>query len=625
MFVERLLFEGVSFELNKGDRLGFLGSNGTGKTTLLRILAGSEKPDEGAIFIDRDAKIGTMEQTLSTEGNATLYDAALEAHGELLSVEAELDRVNARLLEDCGDQKLIRRQNALVEQYQSMGGATYRARTRSTLLGIGFTESELKKPVSALSGGQRNKAQLAKLLLSGANLLLLDEPTNHLDLNSIRWLEEFLSAYSGAFIVVSHDRYFLDRVTNRTMELKNQHITMTDGNYSRYVELTSSAEETVLRNYLNTKKEIRRIEGIIEQQRRWNQARNFITIKSKQKQIDRLKTELVEPEKQESAIRFKFGAKSVSGNDVIICDSISKAYDNKLVFKDANLLIKRGERAFLLGPNGCGKTTLLRIITGREAADSGRAAVGANVSVGYYDQIMSGLNLNNTALEEIHDAYPRMNISEVRGALAAFLFRADAVNTKLSVASGGEKARIQLLKLMLQGANTLLLDEPTNHLDIRSREALEDALMQYDGTMLIVTHDRYLINKLSDRILSLDKDGITEYLGGYDDYASAQEEERAPEKQTSGQKQNEYLLSKEKRGAINRLKGELTRLEGMIDLLETELLQIGLRMQETETAADYLLITELSNKAAELKKEVESHIMQWEQKQDELNSLERQA
>ncbi len=621
-YSSRLLFDGVSFEIAPRDRVGLVGVNGCGKTTLFRILTGEEAPDSGTIMKHREARLGFMRQNVENT-SATLYQSAMEAFDELIRMEGELEAIASRISSGDGDiSTLIARQQSLNERYQREGGLTFRSRVRSTLMGLGFTEAELDKPLSDMSGGQRNKAQLAKMLLSGAELLLLDEPTNHLDIQSVTWLEDFLRGYPNAFIVISHDRYFLDRVTNRTLEIKNGKLFSSNGGYSRHIELMSSNNEILRRHYLNQKKEIRRLEGVVEQQRRWGQAHNFITAAAKQKQIDRLKAELVEPEQDTASIHFRFTANETGGNDVLMVESVAKAYD-KPVFSGASMHIRKGERVFLLGPNGCGKTTLMKIIMGREAADHGTVRLGAKVQPGYYEQTMTSLDPDSTALEEIHDTYPKMDLTDVRTALAAFLIRGDDVFKQIGSLSGGEKARVQLLKLMLSGANLLLLDEPTNHLDISSREALENALDEYDGTMLIVTHDRYLVNRLADRVLYMDNDGLTEYIGGYDDYLEASERRVKEEVQAAPQpeKQNSYKAQKERQSLINRASGQVRRAEERINEAEARLEELHTQLASPEIAADYVQSARLAAEAEAQQQAIDELYAQWEQAQQALDQL----
>lgn len=631
-FVERLLFEDISFEINEKDKVGLVGVNGCGKTTLFRILLGQEQPDEGTIYKNRGARVVSMAQSIENT-DTSVYEATLAVFAPLMELETAMEEVNAAL-EHAPEKELdalVRRQHSLRERYEDGGGLTFRSRTRAALLGLGFTEAELQKPLSNMSGGERNKAQLARVLLSGARtLLLLDEPTNHLDIDAIAWLEEYLRGYTGAFIVISHDRYFLDAVTNRTMEIKNTRFFLSEGNYTRHMELMADEQEMLRRKYLNTQKEIRRIESIVEQQRRWGQERNFITAASKQKQADRLRATLVAPERETEGIRFRFHADEVGGNDVLIAEGLSKAYEAP-VFRDVTLHVRRGERVFLLGPNGCGKTTLLRVLMRRERPDAGAFYFGAKVRPGYYEQHMTGLDDALSALEEVREAYPRMDDTAIRTALAAFLFRGDDVHKELGLLSGGERARVQLLKLMLSGANLLLLDEPTNHLDIASREALERALEEYDGTLLIVTHDRYLVDRLADRVLYLTGEGVEEYIGGYTEFL-AERARRAMlheahaqqpfQEEAAAPKQNDYRAKKERQSALNRAAGEVRRAEERVAAAEEELAALEAELALPDVASDYKKASELARTADEKRQALEGLYRKWEEAQAHLEELE---
>ena len=624
-FATRLLFEDVSFEVNPRDRVGLIGVNGSGKTTLFRILAGLEPHDSGSVMLGRDTRIGVMEQSVANI-SLTLYQSTLEAFNGLIRMEIELENINHALsrpgLAEDEAMALASRQQALYSRYEAQDGLTYKSRTRSMLLGLGFSEGELEQPLETMSGGQRNKAQLARLLLSDVNLLLLDEPTNHFDLDSIAFLESFLSSYSGAFIVISHDRYFLDRVTNRTLELANERLHATGGNYTRHMELKSDEQELVRRRYMSAQKEIRRISGIVEQQRRWGQAHNFVTATAKLKQIERIRADLVEPEREAENIRFRFKAKQGGGNDVLVCENLSKAYAQPL-FSELSLHVRKGERVFLLGPNGCGKTTLLKLIMGLEPADAGEIHIGTKVFPGYYEQHMASLEENTTALEAVWAHFPKLNTTQIRTAMAAFLFKGDDIEKNVQMLSGGERARIQLLKLMLAGENLLLLDEPTNHLDIPSREALESALESYDGTMLIVTHDRYLVNRLADRIVLMQKDGLKEFLGGYDDYLAAvslQKEEQSG-KPTAAQS-NDYALKKQRQNALNLARGEARRTEERLSAAELELTALQQALGEPAIASDYPALAELSAQAEQKQQEIDQLYAAWETAMNQLSMLE---
>ena len=624
-FVTRVLFEGLSFEVEANDHVGFIGVNGTGKTTLFSIIEGREPYDEGMVALGKGVTIGSMAQTAG-ESADSLYDYVLSVFSELIKTESELDRVNDALLNSGADDKLIEKQHRLREAFEDGGGLTYRARTRSTLLGLGFEEAELNKPFAVFSGGQRNKAQLARVLLSGANLLLLDEPTNHLDIESIQWLEDYLSSYRGAFIVISHDRYFLDRVTNKTMELKNQRLYVSKGNYSRHMELRSTARELEMRKYLRTVKEINRIEGMVEQQRRWGQQHNFITAAHKQKAADRLKETLVEPERDPASIHFRLPARDGGGNDVVIAKGLAKSFGDKKVFSGLDLLVKKGEKVFVLGDNGCGKTTLLNIIAGRMRPSAGVCTLGAHIEAAYYEQTMTGLDPENTVLEEVWDKYyntiPRRDIMNMLG---AFLFRGEEVEKKIGMLSGGEMARVQLLKLMLTRANLLLLDEPTNHLDIPSREALENALDEYNGTVMIVTHDRYLVNRLADRIFHMTENGLTEYVGGYDDYLEAlrEQQENAPAQAEKPLSQNaiDYKEKKALKSELGRARNAAARAEKAVAEKEAELESLNRELESPAVSSDYKKAGEISKKADAVRQTIEKLYSEWEEAEQRLREL----
>lgn len=608
-FADRTLFYGVKLEIYEQDRVGFTGINGSGKTSLFRLLLGEHTPDTGSVHISGGCKLGVMEQFACKSSARTVYDEAVTVFSHLEDMELELEDIHDKI--DGGEHsaELIARQSFLSEQLEREGGLTYKSRTAAALTGLGFTESEMKLPVSVLSGGQKSKLQLAKLLLSDANLLLLDEPTNHLDIHSVEWLEKFLADYRGAYIVISHDRYFLDKVTNRTIELENGHIRDYKGNYTRFLELKAQDEERRRREYEAAIKEISRIEGIIEQQKRWNQAHNYVTIASKQKQIDRIAATLEAPEKQPEELRFKFRAAEGCGNDVFKAENISLSFEGKRLFRNVNIDIKKGERVFLIGGNGCGKTSLFRIFTGEYTQDGGEFSYGSRVRWGYFDQAQRGLSDEKTVIDELWDEYPKFTETEVRTALGSFLFKGDEVYKQVSELSGGERARLAILKLMLSGANLLLLDEPTNHLDISSCEALENALSGYDGTMFIITHDRYLINKLSDRIYLLNDEGTREFHGSYDDLVKEMQTAKPQEKPQKSEKQNDYKLKKERESERRRLTAKITRTEAEIERLD---LLIEQKTAELSQLSDYKKAMELSEEIERLRTEQDRAMQQWE-------------
>ena len=567
-FGENTLFDGVSFDIKEKEKVGLIGVNGAGKTSLFKIIKGDYEPDDGACFISRNARIGYMEQHTCSE-NRTVWDELVSVFDELIQIESELAEVNFNLREGIGSQsENIERQDFLTNKFNLEGGLTYRSLTRSALLGLGFEEKDFEMSTSKLSGGQRSKLILAKLLLSNADFLLLDEPTNHLDIKAVEWLEGFLRDFNGAVLIISHDRYFLDKITTKTVEIENGKCRSYKGNYSEFLVKKAAEQKAVEEKYENDMKEIERLEGIIAQQRQWNREKNIKTAESKEKVIERIKEQLV---------RFDFTPKAVSGEDVLFVNELKKSFGENDVFDDVTFNIRRGEKVFLLGDNGCGKTTLLKILMKDYSADGGSFKFGTNVFTGYFDQVQAKLDLSKTVLEEVWSNFSYMTETSVRSALAAFLFKGEDVYKNLSECSGGERARVALLKLMLGRFNFLLLDEPTNHLDAFSREELEDTLLNYSGTMLIVSHDRYFINKLATRILELTPNGVKEYLGDYDSYMERKSNELPDKKGVAPVKearQNDYKIKKERASQLRKARTRLKKCEEEIDAAETEIAEI---------------------------------------------------
>lgn len=619
-FIERNLFTDVSFDVEERDKVGFIGANGVGKTTLFKILNGEISPVSGTVTFSKNVRHGYMEQHACNNPRADVYHELLSVFDHLSDMETEISALAHQIDNRSGNlDELVERQTMLIEQFERAGGLTYKSRTRSALLGLGFSENDFTMPVGNLSGGQRSKLCLAKLLLSQSNMLLLDEPTNHLDIDAIAWLEGFLRDFKGAMIIISHDRYFLDNVTNKTIELEHNRAMVYKGSYSEFVKKKESVNESLKNKYEHDLKEIKRIEGIVEQQKRWGQAHNFITAASKQKEADRIKDGLVAPESELETMRMHFEPRCESGNDVLICKNLAKSFDDKQLFKNVDIHIRKGERVFIIGGNGCGKTTLFRILTGKTPMDSGEYDYGANVEIGYFDQMQQNLDLSKTALDEVWDTFPNMTQTEVRSALASFLFKGDEVFKPLSKMSGGERARVSLLKLMLKGSNFLLLDEPTNHLDASSREELEKTLLDYSGTMLIVSHDRYFINKIADRILLLTNNGVKEYLGNYDYYLERTTAEKSGAVPTENKKdkkektQNDYFLQKQKQSEERKRQTKLKKAEAEIERLDEEIAKTQELLSSEEVAADYEKLMELSKLLEDLQKQQEEQYEIWEE------------
>ncbi len=590
-FADRVLFSDISFEVGPKDHIGLIGVNGCGKSTLLQMMLGRIRPDAGYISLSSQCVVACVEQLPQLSDEVTLYDFVLAAHEELLRWERELGDIALRLetVSEEERHRLIDRQFRLMERFQQEGGLTFRNMTRSALLGLGFSEDELVRPIVRFSGGQVAKAMLARAILRKADLLLLDEPTNNLDVAAICYLQEFLSTYTGAYVVVSHDRAFLDASVNRVLELENGHLIATKGNYTRHVELKMDEREIAARRYQQTMKEIKRIEGIIAQQRRWNQAHNFVTIASKEKQIERLKEGLVPPEKDPAAIHFHFRGAEPSGNEIIDVRDMAVAYGDRKVFEHANLLIWKGQTVCLVGANGCGKSTFLKVLTGQMMPAEGHYRLGAGVRLGYFQQNTDSLHPELTILAEMQESFPHATEGELRNYLGAFLFRGDDIYKRISTLSGGERARIKLLQLVMGGANVLLLDEPTNHFDIASCEVLERALEAFGGTILIVTHDRYLVERMADRVVLLQRDGFVEPEedeGSVFDRLKVRPVQKQ-EKQPVETRNNYYLRQKEYKAALAAARQEITRTEQAIENNEKAQAQAQADIEAAEVRGDF--------------------------------------
>lgn len=620
-FGEKTLFSNVSFDIKEKEKVGLIGCNGTGKTSLFKIITGEYTPDDGACFISKNSRLGYMEQHTCSE-NKTVWDELVSVFDELAVIEKRLEEITVLLTNGEGNQaELIEEQDRLNTIFTRDGGLTYKSMTRSALIGLGFGEDDFAMPTAKLSGGQRSKLILAKLLLSKADFLLLDEPTNHLDIKAVEWLEGFLKDFNGACLIVSHDRYFLDKITTKTVEIENKKCRSYIGNYSEFLVKKTAEQKAIEEKYENDMKEIARLEGIIEQQRQWNREKNIKTAESKEKVVERIKAQLVVPDSKVARIRFDFTPKCVSGDDVLSVSNLKKSFGDKTIFSNTSFEVKKGERVFLLGDNGCGKTTLLKVLMKDYAPDDGTFKFGSNVLTGYFDQVQAKLDLTKTAIEEVWSSFPSMSETSVRSALAAFLFKGDEVYKNLSDCSGGERARIALLKLMLGKFNFLLLDEPTNHLDAFSREELENTLLDYSGTMLIVSHDRYFINKLSSRILELTPTGVNEYLGNYDEYIERKNRtasQEVVEKKETVKKVNDYLLKKERRSQMLKMKNRLAKVEEEIEKTELEIDDINSKL----TTSDYEELMELTAKLDRKTQYRDILYTEWEELSERLTEAE---
>ncbi len=515
----------ASFHINQGDRIGIIGANGAGKTTLLNILSGRLAYDSGDFFVSANTNIGYLRQSDNFESEKTVYEEMLAIFAELIDMEKELDKLSHEISEESQNgkdvTKMLHQYDDLMEAFKNKNGYGYKSEIHGILNSMAFPEEFFHKKISILSGGERTRLALAALLLKKPDLLLLDEPTNHLDIGTLKWLEQYLKAYSGTIVLISHDRYFLDQTVNRILEIENHKLVTYEGNYSVYAEKKRLKEADELRKYEHQQKELQRQEEIIRRFKQHGTEKLAKRAQSREKRLDHVER-LDKPTAPLGKMKIRFKQGYQSGNDVLLIKELSKSFgrgDHKRqLFRYVELDVKRGERICLVGSNGIGKTTLLKIIMGEAEPDQGYIKLGHNISFGYYDQEQNLLGTGNTVLEEVHSAYRLYSDTEVRSLLGRFLFKNDTVFQLVSSLSGGEKARLSLLKLMLSGTNLLIMDEPTNHLDIASKEVFEDALRDFPGTMLVVSHDRYFLNKVPTRIIELGEDGIVNYLGGYDYY-----------------------------------------------------------------------------------------------------------
>lgn len=613
----------VSFGIEANEKAAIVGINGAGKSTLLKIMMQEIQADEGEVILAKDKTIGYLAQYQDVSGHRTIKEEVLEAKKELIEMEERLRKMES-LMNELSGEELEHHLNAyhkLNEEFELAGGYAYKSEVTGILKGLGFLEEEFDKKMESLSGGQKTRVSLGKLLVTKPDVLLLDEPTNHLDIESIRWLEGFLMNYKGAVVIVSHDRYFLDRVVTKVVELFQHKATVFLGNYSEYAKKKAKVREDLLKQYYNQQREIKHQEEVITKLRSFNREKSIRRAESREKMLDKIER-IEKPTEENTDIKIVLEPNVVSGNDVLTVEHLSKSYPSRHLFSDLSFEIKRGERVALIGNNGTGKTTILKIINQLIEADAGSVTLGSNVSIGYYDQEHQVLSHEKTIFEEISDDYPNLTQTQIRNVLAAFLFTEDDVFKRIADLSGGERGRVSLAKLMLSDANFLILDEPTNHLDITSKEILESALNQYTGTVFFVSHDRYFINKTATRIIELTGETLVNYIGNYDYYLEKRDEltekfvkkpeEAAQTVEKVSEQKTDWKAQKAKQAQIRKIENALKKAEDEIAFLEGEIEQIDTECAKPENATNSAKLGELTTKQNQYKERLETLYEEWE-------------
>ena len=582
------ILKNISFSISKNEKVGLIGVNGAGKSTLFKIITNEISPDDGEIILNSNIKLGYMSQVLQLDNNSTIYSELLSVFKDVIQIEKNIQKLSQEIttLKDKELEQAMKKYSNLTNLFEQKNGYEYESRIKGIVKGLGFSENDLDTPIKTLSGGQKTRISLSKLLLINPDLLLLDEPTNHLDIDSITWLEDFLKNYNGSIIIISHDRYFLDKITTKTIELENKKIKIYNGNYSYYIRKKEEIREIELKQYLEQQKQIKKQEESIKTLKSFNREKSIKRAESKEKQLEKMQV-MEKPENLPEKMRLSFHINKTSGNDVLKVDNLEKKLENNILFSDVNFEIKRGETVALIGPNGIGKTTLLKMILNN---NNPNIKIGKNVDIGYYDQEHNNLNNNKTIFDEIHDAYPTLTITEIRNTLASFVFTEDDVFKKIEDLSGGEKGRVALCKIILSNSNLLILDEPTNHLDLFSKEILEDAIRRFEGTILYISHDRYFINNTANRVIELSKNGITNYMGNYDYYI----EKKVPvietvEKLSNDESDNKksWQSKKEQEAESRKIKNRIRKIEQEMDKLEKEIAKLDEELLKDDVASDY--------------------------------------
>lgn len=618
------ILENICFTVNEGDKIGIIGINGTGKTTLMKIISGEYGYDDGDIYTSKDCEIGYLQQNTNFLSNNTILEEVLEVFKPLIDMENYLRELEHKIAEEGSKdsspilEKLMNDYSHTLEDFASQNGYGYKSEAKGVLKGLGFKDEDMDKPINILSGGEKTRVLLGKLLLKKPTLLLLDEPTNHLDSEAIEWLEFFLKQYKGTVMLISHDRYFLDQVVDRVFEIHNKKLKTYNGNYSKFIELSRVEKELELKKYEDQQKDLKKQEESIERLKAYGREKHLKRARSKEKALDKVDI-LDKPEAYRKKAKIQFNPSVASGNDVLHVEDLSMAYDERVLFKGVNFDIYRGEKVALIGPNGIGKSTLFKIIMKELTPICGDFKLGTNVNVSYFHQEQKTLNLDNTIIDEIWDSNEKLTQTEIRNMLGSLLFEDEEVFKKISTLSGGERARIAILKLILSKANFLLLDEPTNHLDIDSKEVLEESLESYTGTIFTISHDRYFLNTVVDKILVLSENGITEYLGNYDYYINKKRETEEisaiveVEEKTKTQLKDEKRKEKEQREKEKKNRYKIKNIEQEIEETEAKIEELDHLLCQEEVYSNPDKSKEVSLEKANFEDKLSSLYETWEE------------
>lgn len=628
--MENQVLKNVSFHIEDHEKAAIVGINGAGKTTLLRIIVGEMTPDDGQVVLAKDKTLGYLAQNSTVDTSHTIYEELLSVKADLLRLEEKIRECENNMKHADGDalEDLMKQYTSLTHAFETGGGYLYRSELVGVLKGLGFTEDEFSKPVATLSGGQKTRVALGRLLLQNPDLIILDEPTNHLDMTSIAWLETYLLNYKGAVLIVSHDRYFLDRIAGKVIEIDQSKATTFMGNYSDYAVKKEQLRVAAWNAYMNQQRDIKHQEEVIEKLKSFNREKSIKRAESREKMLDKIEV-IEKPSEVRTDMKLTLTPRILSGNDVLTVEHLSKSFDSHKLFTDVNFEIKRGEHVAIIGDNGSGKTTLLKILNGLVPADQGTFRLGSNVEIGYYDQEHHVLHSEKTLFEEISDDYPYLNNTQIRNVLAAFLFTGEDVFKRISDLSGGERGRVSLAKLVLSNANFLILDEPTNHLDIMSKEILEDALNGYEGTILYVSHDRYFINRTAHRILDLTEGQFVSYVGNYDYYLEKHDtvmaaiEANAPQnadadsavaaKAAESEVKLDWKAQKEEQARLRKKENDLKKCEEKIAELEARISEIDTEMSDPTIGTQVAKLQELSKEQTSCQEQLEKLYEQWEE------------